>query len=589
MLEVDPFSAIEYFSAVFLTSPDHITVSRYNDGTYLMVNEAFLRSSGYSSEEVIGKTSVELGLWVEEEGRHQFLESLRTQRKAILEPVKFRAKNQEIRFFQLAAAVARVGGEDCIVAISRDITEEQHLKEGLEKSKFLFERAEELANIGSWELDYQTGRVTASAGAARVYGIEPSQFSVKAVEQLPLPEFRPLLDKARNELIAHGTPYDVEFQIQRASDGQRRVIHSQAQYDHVNQRLYGVIRDITEEKAALSRVLDFQKELEKQVAERTEALLQSQKELNFAEKLASLGQLSASLAHEVNTPLSAIISATGILTHFFHNQLLTTLEFYAGLTPAQQSQYRRLWQGGLSEEAPADSRLVRRRKLKESWPIQTAPSSEVLEALLDFDLDTVPSDTLSDSVLDLPLVTSVGESLSAARMASIMDTAAQKAVAVVTALRQYLGGATQPAHRFSPEQDLDTALTLLQNQLKQGVTVERRYGGVTVHGSPSELGQVWLNLLSNAVQAMNCCGRLEIETSHEDNWAVIRVIDSGPGIPPELKDKIFEPFFTTKKTGDGLGLGLDICRKIVERHHGMISVESCPGHTCFSVRLPSSA
>ncbi len=589
MPEVGPFSAIEYFSAVFLASPDHITVSRYQDGTYLMVNEAFLRSSGYTSEEVIGKTSVELGLWVEEGGRRQFVESLRTQGKAILHPVRFRVKNQEIRLFQLAAAVTRVAGEECIVAISRDITEEQHLKEGLEKSKFLLERAEELANIGSWEFDYQTGKVTASAGAARVYGIEPSQFSVKALEQVPLPEFRPLLDKARDELIAHGTPYDLEFQIERPSDGQRRIIHSQAQYDHVNQRLYGVIRDITDENAALSRALDFQKELEEQVAERTKALQESQKELNFVEKLASLGQLSASLAHEVNTPLSAIVSATGILTRFFQHQWLTTQEFYASLTPTQQDQYRRLWQGGLSQEPSTNSRLARRRKLKEAWFSQPSPSSEVLEALLDFDLDTVPSDALLGSALDLPLVTSVGESLSAARMAAIMETAAQKAVAVVTALRQYLGGATQPAHRFSPEQDLDTALTLLQNQLKQGVTVERRYGGVTVHGSPSDLGQVWLNLLSNAVQAMNCHGRLEIETIHEGSWAVIRVIDSGPGIPAELRDKIFEPFFTTKKTGDGLGLGLDICRKIVERHHGTMSVESCPGRTCFSVRLPSSA
>lgn len=536
-----------------------------------MVNEAFLRSSGYSLDEVLGKTSQELGLWVEEGGRRHFIEALKAQGKAILHPVRFRIKNQEIRLFQLAAAVTRISGEDCIVSISRDITEEQHLKESLEKSKFLLERAEELASIGSWEFDYKTGLVTASAGASRVYGVDPTDFTVAKMESVPLPEYRPLLDKARDELRTQGIPYDIEFEIQRPSDGQRRVIHSLAQFDHEHQIMYGVIRDITEEKAAQKKSQEFQLELEK--------------ELNFAEKLATLGQLSASLAHEVNTPLSAIVSATGLLTRFFNQEYFNILDYYAGLAPAQRETYRLLWQKGLEGDIQNASRVHRRRRLFEMIPGEVEKNSAVVEALLDYDLDHISQEALQGG-LEVSLIASVGEGLSSARMAQVMETAAQKAVAVVTALRQYLGGATLPAHSFSPEQDLDTALTLLQNQIKQGVTVEKRYRGVKVFGSPSDLSQVWMNLLSNAIQAMNCRGRLEIETTQEQDWTWIRIIDSGPGISEDLKKKIFEPFFTTKKTGEGLGLGLDICRKIIDRHQGEIFVESCPGRTCFTVRLP---
>jgi signal transduction histidine kinase len=97
---------------------------------------------------------------------------------------------------------------------------------------------------------------------------------------------------------------------------------------------------------------------------------------------------------------------------------------------------------------------------------------------------------------------------------------------------------------------------------------------------------VWANLISNAIYAMKGSGTLTIEIATEAPYVRVRIIDTGPGIPPEIVNRIFEPFFTTKEAGEGNGLGLDICRRIVERHRGRITVESKPGNTCFSVYLP---
>jgi signal transduction histidine kinase len=95
-----------------------------------------------------------------------------------------------------------------------------------------------------------------------------------------------------------------------------------------------------------------------------------------------------------------------------------------------------------------------------------------------------------------------------------------------------------------------------------------------------------MNLIHNALQAMNYEGNLTIEVTQQDNNAVISITDSGMGIAPEIKDKIFEPFFTTKPSGEGSGLGLDIIKKIIEKHEGHIVVESQPGKTTFTIFIP---
>ena len=145
-----------------------------------------------------------------------------------------------------------------------------------------------------------------------------------------------------------------------------------------------------------------------------------------------------------------------------------------------------------------------------------------------------------------------------------------------------------------PEQEVDihagleNTLIMLRHQLKAGIGVIRDYDRTlpTICARGSELNQVWTNLISNAIDAMNGQGKLHIRTFRDLTCAVVEVTDNGPGIPPELQKRIFEPFFTTKPLGGGTGLGLDTVFRIVTNHHGDVRFESRPGETRFVVRIP---
>jgi signal transduction histidine kinase len=137
---------------------------------------------------------------------------------------------------------------------------------------------------------------------------------------------------------------------------------------------------------------------------------------------------------------------------------------------------------------------------------------------------------------------------------------------------------------------LETTLAVLGHKLKHtAIKLERRYDKglpkLTVRGS--ELNQVWTNLLDNAIDALGDSGTLTVSTRRDGDCAEVAVGDDGPGIPPTVRAHLVEPFFTTKDVGHGTGLGLATARRIVvDRHDGSLSVDSRPGATVFTVRLP---
>ena len=107
-----------------------------------------------------------------------------------------------------------------------------------------------------------------------------------------------------------------------------------------------------------------------------------------------------------------------------------------------------------------------------------------------------------------------------------------------------------------------------------------------VNGFGGELNQVWVNLIDNAIDAVDKAGHIKVVVRHDDGWVTVGVVDDGCGIASDHLPRVFDPFFTTKPVGQGTGLGLDISRRIVQRHEGDIEVESRPGRTEFCVRLP---
>jgi signal transduction histidine kinase len=320
----------------------------------------------------------------------------------------------------------------------------------------------------------------------------------------------------------------------------------------------------------------------------------TQQELIQAEKMAALGQLVAGVAHEINTPLAAIRSSVKNITDFFQENLVDFTVFWQNLSLENQAYFLNL----LKQVNPATENLSSKekrklnRQLKQKLQAENITDSENLasnlvdigvyeniESLLPF-FKSTDSQNIFKVVYDISSVQT---------SANIISTATERAAKIVFALRNYARydqlGEKVESHII---EGIELILTLYQNLLKRGVEVVKIYQEdlPKIKCYPDELSQVWTNLIHNALQAMNCQGVLTIEVKQEQEDLIVKFTDSGDGISPEILDRIFEPFFTTKPPGEGSGLGLDIVKKIIEKHQGKIDVISVPGKTTFQVFLP---
>jgi signal transduction histidine kinase len=163
---------------------------------------------------------------------------------------------------------------------------------------------------------------------------------------------------------------------------------------------------------------------------------------------------------------------------------------------------------------------------------------------------------------------------------------------LVGAAKQYSQLDRAPYQVVDVHELLDSTLLMLSGKFPPGITVVKDYqvGLPHIPAYAGELNQVWTNLIDNAVSAMGGSGTLTVRTGLDRDQVFVEFGDTGPGVPPEIKDRIFEPFFTTKPVGEGTGLGLDISfRIVVNKHHGEINLESSPGDTRFRVWLPLTA
>ena len=170
-----------------------------------------------------------------------------------------------------------------------------------------------------------------------------------------------------------------------------------------------------------------------------------------------------------------------------------------------------------------------------------------------------------------------------------INTAVDRVAKIIFALKSFSRfGGVQVWTESDLREGLETVITIYQNQIKHGTELVRQFEDVPpVRCLPDEINQVWTNLVHNALQAMDHKGTLTIGLRRDGDDALVSVGDTGCGIPAELQARIFDAFFTTKPAGEGTGLGLDIVRKIVEKHHGSIAVDSEVGRgTTFTVRLP---
>ncbi len=354
---------------------------------------------------------------------------------------------------------------------------------------------------------------------------------------------------------------------------------------------FSVLAYFVGQKDRLIEVMQRNRELE-------EAYLQQEITLRQSERLATLGKLSAGVAHELNNPAAAAQRAVEqlqetIMTPEQDEIEVACLELSAAELTALEPHTEKLAEHAKrpvfldplvrTDRESAMEDYLDKAGVDDAWQLSSALVS----------LGYQPED-LNDLASGMRPEKFAAATAALARRhttQSLLLEASQgteRIVKIVRALKSYSYLDQGPKQSIDIHEGLDNTLVMLQSRLKPGIEVRCDYAAdlPRIDAFGSELNQVWTNIIDNAIHAMNGSGIIALTTRASGPDIVVEIADSGPGIRPEILRTVFDPFVTTKPPGSGTGLGLNISHGIVQKHRGEIAVTSKPGETRFTVKLP---
>lgn len=340
----------------------------------------------------------------------------------------------------------------------------------------------------------------------------------------------------------------------------------------------------------------------KKLRDLEKAFLEQEVMLRQSEKLATLGKLSAGLAHELNNPASAAQRGAEQLLSVFRRLQKNHLKIYQfNLSPKQLDSLLQIdaYVKEKSKEPEHPNPLDRsdREYQIESWLEKQGVEDawELAHLIVNLGYSIQELEAIQESITPPIFKVAIDWGVCLYQIYTLLEEigmGAGRVIEIVKALKSYTYLDQAPNQAVNIHEGLDNTLVILRSKLKHGVIVHREYAenlpAIQAYGS--ELNQVWTNLIDNAIDAMDGQGELTLRTSFDDQWVYVEIEDQGSGIPENVLPHIFDPFFTTKPVGRGTGLGLNISHNIiVQKHKGLIEVHSQPGKTIFTVRLPRNA
>ncbi|MDP3637731.1 MAG: ATP-binding protein [Azonexus sp.] len=447
-------------------------------------------------------------------------------------------------------------GSPLLLVQARDIQNERQVEDALEQTLSQLRATLESTGNGILVINWQ-GRITSMN---RLFSSMWNISEDLLLERNETAILERICEQVENAEACHqrlqATVDSVETEeLLRLKDGRVFECRSRPQYlgEHIVGRVFGY-NDITERTRAEEALRESRDKLEERVRERTadlqaananllaektrqeeliKKLEEAQNQLLQSEKMASIGQLAAGVAHEINNPIGFVNSNLGTLQNYI-NKMLRLLTAYEQI------------EKGLLDEA-----LQEIKNLKSELDIE----------FLREDIGSL----LSESLDGLQRVKQIVRDL---KDFSHVDKAARELAQLETGM--------------------DSTLNVVWNELKYKAKVVKEYGDTPkIECMPSQLNQVFMNLLINAAHAIEEHGQITIRSGHNEENIWMEVEDTGKGIAPEHLGRIFEPFFTTKAVGKGTGLGLSLAYGIVKKHDGRIDVSSEVGKgSVFRVSLP---
>lgn len=546
----------EKFSKAFSCSPNPISITTFKDGRFIEVNDGFLEIMSYCREEIIGFTAEELKIWVNPEVRTEFMQNLQQQGIVKNQEYQFRVKSGEIRVWLLSAEIIDIGHELCVLAVITDITERKYAEEAL------YESQRKLATLVSnlpgmayrFRNDPHRSVEFVSDGCYSLTGYKAKEFlgSQKvSLLQLIHREDRQRLRNAIRFAIQENRHYQVVYRITTKIGAIKWIWEQGIGVFSESGKLIaleGFLADITESKNAEAALKQSQHELrqQKQKLENTlQELNEAETTLTNAEKMSSLGQLIAGIAHEIKNPITSVYGNIVHLNHYVQD-MMNLLNLYQEYC--------------------------------------TDPPDHIKEEFEEIDLDFMRE--------DLP------------KVISAMQIGAERIRDIVSSLRNFSRKDDVKKTLMSFHDGINGTLVILQNRLKgrgkkPRIKIHKEYGELPlVECYVGMINQVFMNLIGNAIDSLeeafdnsNCLDKtptITIKTEATFDKVTVKIIDNGLGMDEEVQQRLFERFFTTKPAGKGTGLGLSISYQIiVEKHKGKLSCISSPGEGAeFIVEIP---